>query len=111
MNYLASASQIASNIPSANEARDIAGDALGQVVSKVNITGKDIIESLIAQLPPEVFSKISRFLDIGTYILIAIAVYLTLKIIRQILGMRDSKNLKIIANQVKEINLKLDKKK
>ena len=81
------------------------------LVYDINITAKDIVSGLYDNLPPELFDKLSKFLDIGTYVLIGYFGYILFKIIGQVLSFRDSRNLTIIAEQSKEINLKLEKKK
>ncbi len=81
------------------------------LVYDINITAKDIVSGLYDNLPPELFDKLSKFLDIGTYVLIGFFGYILFKIIGQVLSFRDSRNLRIIAEQSKEINLKLEKKK
>ncbi len=98
-------------VPDLSNAKEIAGEIVVRAVSDTNITAKDIVSGLYDNLPPELFNKISKFLDIGTYFLVGFFAYILFKIIGQILSFRDSRNLRIIAEQTKEINSKLEKKK
>lgn len=72
---------------------------------------KDIISAFIESLPPEIIQKLNLFLTIGIYVMVATFIYIIIKIIREIIGMKDSKNIKTIAENTKEINSKIGKRK
>ncbi len=76
-----------------------------------NINVKDIVLAFIESLPPEIIQKLNLLLTLGIYVMLAVFIYIVIKIIREIIGMKDSKNIKIIAENTKEINSKIGKRK
>ena len=95
--------------PEINPAVDSVKNSTSEAISDINM--RDAVSELVNALPPEVMNKIYLFFTIGTYVLVAIFVYIIVKIIRQIIAMKDSRNIRIIAENAKEINAKLGKKK
>lgn len=95
--------------PELNSAIESVKNDTTESFSDINVG--DVISEFVKSMPPEVINKISLFLTIGTYVLVVLFIYVIVKIIKQIMSMEDSKNIKIIAKNTKEINSKLDKKK
>lgn len=95
--------------PEINSAIDSVTNSTKETIANVSVN--EIISAFVQSIPQEVFDKWSLFLTIGTYVLLAIFVYVVIKIIRQIIGMKDSRNISIIAEQAKEINSKLESPK
>ncbi len=67
--------------------------------------------SLGIEFPAELTAKISRLLDIGKILAIVMIIYFIFLIIKQLVALRDSHNLRVIAKNTSEINDKLGKKK
>ena len=74
----------------------------------VTINTSGVFSEMWKSMPPELVHKISLLLDIGRWVLAAFLIYLLLKIIFQLVKLRDSSNLASIAVNTKEINSKLD---
>ena len=74
----------------------------------VHINTSGVFSEMWKSMPPELINKISLLLDIGKWVLAAFLVYLLLKIIFQLIKLRDSSNLASIATNTKEINSKID---
>ncbi len=95
--------------PDMDFTNDFTKNGTKEVSSYIDV--KEIASAFIESMPPEIIQKLNLFLTIGTYVLLSTFVYIFIKIIREIIGMKDSKNLKIIAENAKEINSKIGKRK
>ncbi len=83
------------------------GELIAQFSPELGINAS----SLGIEFPAELTAKLSSLLDIAKILAIVMIIYFIFLIIKQILGFRDSRNLRIIAEQTKEINSRLEKKK
>lgn len=74
----------------------------------ISVNTSEIMSTFWDSLPPAVLQKIDFILLLSKYVLIALLVYLIIKIVYCLLKFRDSRNLALIARQTREINTKLD---
>ncbi len=95
--------------PEINSAVDSVKNDTLKVMPNINV--QDVVSAFVKSMPPEIIQKLNLLLTIGIYVMVATFVYIIIKIIRQIIGMKDSKNIRIIAENTKEINSKIEKKK
>ena len=88
----------------------MAGIADFNIGSAVNTTeiSKGVVSGFMDSLPPELMAKISFITDLAQYFLIILIIYLIFMIIRQIMYLRDSHHLTVIARNTTQINEKLD---
>ncbi|MEK6850437.1 MAG: hypothetical protein AABX85_02600 [Nanoarchaeota archaeon] len=68
---------------------------------------QNLVSSIWQSMPNYLSDKITLLFDIGKILLIIIIIYFIIKIISQIIKLKDSRNLSKIANQVSEINQKI----
>ena len=73
----------------------------------INSTKSQIISSFANSIPESVRNKFYLLLDIGKILLIVLIIYFIFLIILKIIKLRDSHNLKVIAQQTTDINQKL----
>jgi hypothetical protein len=68
----------------------------------------DLASSFWQNAPPELLTKWLSLLDIGKIAGVVIIVYFVVLIIARILKFRDSRNIRLIKNEVMAINRKFD---
>lgn len=73
-----------------------------------SLSSSSLISSVFGTLPPEISSKLSLALSISSIALIIFIIYILVLIVTKLLSIRDSRNLRIIKNNVEDINRKLD---
>tara|TARA_Y100000034_G_scaffold129871_1_gene187155 strand:- start:736 stop:1077 length:342 start_codon:yes stop_codon:yes gene_type:complete len=89
-----------------NSAKEITG----KVIESINESelAESLSKGIVNALPESILNKLSLFLDAGKILLIVVAIYFVLKIIKFLWGFNDSLRLKVITKNVKEINKKMD---
>ncbi len=83
-------------------------DGVNVSLPEVNINTSSILSEMWKAMPPELLQKILFMLELGKWILIAILAYIIIKIIFQLLKIRDSANIAAIAINTKNISAKID---
>ncbi len=83
-------------------------DGTNVSLPEIKINSSEIFANAWQSLPPEVWQRVYLLMDIGKWVLIAILVYIIIKIIFQIMKISDSANIAAIAVNTKNINAKLD---
>ena len=83
-------------------------DGVNVSLPKVEINTSGLFSEMWRAMPPELLQKLSFMLELGKWILIAILAYVAIKIIFQIMKVRDSANIAAIAVNTKNISAKID---